>query len=104
MAIDIAVSLAEVLGLGMKELPLTLVLCWMNQDAIAILWSLIALGITRIYLGPVPPAWANEGILEVLTNRYGIRLIGDPKEDIDKMLGDQNQGIFTCNSITRIEA
>ena len=67
----------------------------MNQDAIAILWSLIALGITRIYLGPVPPAWANEGILEVLTNRYGIRLIGDPKEDINEMLGYQKAGVST---------
>ena len=104
VAIDIAVGLAEALGLEMKDLPLTLILCWMNQDAIAILWTLIALGITRIYLGPVPPAWLNDGILEVLTNRYGIRLIGDPKEDINEMLGYQNQGIFTCNNITRIEA
>ena len=98
MAIDIASGLAEVLGLGIKELPLTLVLCWMNQDAIAILWSLIALGITRIYLGPVPPAWANEGILEVLTNRYGIRLIGDPKQDINEILGYQKNEFFTCIS------
>ena len=88
VAIDIAVSLAEVLGLEIKELPLTLVLSWMNQDAIAILWSLIALGITGIYLGPVPPAWANAGILEVLVNRYGIKLIGDPKQDISEILGN----------------
>ncbi len=87
VAIDIAVALAEVLGLEMKELPLTLVLCWMNQDAIAILWSLIALGITGIYLGPVPPAWANDGILEMLTNKYGIKLIGSPQEDINEILG-----------------
>lgn len=86
VAIDIASGLAEVLGLEIKTLPLTLVLCWMNQDAIAILWSLIALGITKIYLGPVPPAWANKGILEVLTTKYGIKLIGDPKQDIDEIL------------------
>lgn len=86
VALDIAASLAEALGLEMKELPLTLVLCWMNQDAIAILWSLIALGIKKVYLGPVPPAWVNEGILDVLVSRYGIKLIGNPQEDIDEML------------------
>ncbi|MEK6727818.1 MAG: hydroxylamine reductase [Candidatus Omnitrophota bacterium] len=86
VALDIATSLTEALGIPAKELPLTLVLCWMNQDAIAILWSLIALGIKNIYLGPVPPAWVNDGILEVLASRYGIKLIGDPEEDIDEML------------------
>lgn len=88
-AIDIAVNLAEVLGLEVKELPLALVLSWMNQDAVAILWSLISLELTRIFLGPVPPAWANDAILEVLTNRYGIRLIGDPGQDINEILGYQ---------------
>lgn len=90
VAIDIASTLAEALGVGVNDLPLTLVLCWMNQDAIAILWSLIALGLTRIYVGPVPPAWANEGILDVLTNRYGIKLISSPKQDISEILGPQN--------------
>jgi hydroxylamine reductase len=98
VAIDIAVGLAEALCLKTKELPLTLILCWMNQDAIAILWSLIALGINRIYLGPVPPAWANAGILEVLTNRYGIKLIGEPKQDINEILGYQNTQLITCIS------
>ena len=102
VAIDVAVGLAELLGLEVKSLPLTLILCWMNQDAVAILWSLIALGITKIYLGPVPPAWANAGILEVLTNRYGIKLIGDPEHDIDEILGYQNQGIFTCSNTKHI--
>lgn len=86
VAIDIALGLSEALGLEMKDLPLTLILSWMNQDAIAILWSLIALGISRIYLGPVPPAWANAGILEALKNRYGIKFITDPKQDIDEIL------------------
>ncbi|TAN59402.1 hypothetical protein EPN16_07305, partial [bacterium] len=87
VAIDIATTLAEALGVGVNDLPLTLVLCWMNQDAIAILWSLIALGLTKIYVGPVPPAWANEGILDVLTDRYGIKLISNPKQDINEILG-----------------
>jgi hydroxylamine reductase len=87
VAIDIAASLCEFLGVSLNELPLTPVLCWMNQDAVSILWSLIALGVSRIYLGPVLPAWANEDILEVLTDRYGVKFIGDPKEDINRILG-----------------
>jgi len=87
VAIDIAASLCEFLGVSLNELPLTPVLCWMNQDAVSILWSLIALGVSRIYLEPVLPAWANEDILEVLTDRYGVKFIGDPKEDINRILG-----------------
>ncbi len=86
VAVDIALALAELFGVGVNELPLTLVLSWMEQKAVAILWSLLALGVNGIYLGPVAPAWANEDILKVLTENHGMRLISSPKEDIDKML------------------
>jgi len=87
VAIDIAAALAEAFGVGINELPLTLVLSWMEQKAVAILWSLLALGFKGIYLGPILPAWVNEDILEVLKANYDLRLIGDPKEDIKQMLG-----------------
>ena len=87
VAIDIATALAEAFGVGINELPLTLVLSWMEQKAVAILWSLLALGIKGIYLGPILPAWVNDDILKVLREDYDLRLIGDPKEDIKQMLG-----------------
>lgn len=86
VAVDIALALADLFGVGVNELPLTLVLSWMEQKAVAILWSLLALGVKGIYLGPVAPAWVNEDILRVLTENYGIRLISSPKEDMDRML------------------
>ena len=86
-AIEIAVALAEAFGVGVNDLPLTLVLSWMEQKAVAILWSLFALGIKGIYLGPIAPAWVNDDILKVLTDEYDLRLIGDPKADIRQMLG-----------------
>ena len=86
VAIDIAAALAEAFGVGINELPLTLVLSWMEQKAVAILWSLLALGIKGIYLGPILPAWVNDDILKVLREDYDLRLIGDPKEDIRQML------------------
>ena len=86
VAIEIAEALAELFGVGINELPLTIVLSWMEQKAVAILWSLLALGIKGIYLGPILPAWVNDDILKVLTEVHDLRLIGDPDEDIKKML------------------
>ena len=87
VAIDIAFALAEAFGVEINELPLTLILSWMEQKAVAILWSLLALGFKGIYLGPILPAWVNDDILKVLREDYDLRIIGDPKEDIKQMLG-----------------
>ena len=86
VAIDIATALAEVFGVGVNELPLTLVLSWMEQKAVAILWSLLALGVKGMYLGPILPAWVNDDILKVLTENYDLHLIGNPEEDIKHIL------------------
>lgn len=86
-AIDIAAALAEAFECEINELPLTLVLSWMEQKAVSIFWSLLALGVKGIYLGPVPPPWVNEDILKVLTDNYDLRSIGNSDEDIDRMLG-----------------
>jgi hydroxylamine reductase len=86
VAIEIAQALAELFGVGINQLPLTLVLTWLEQKAAIILWSLLALGIKGIYLGPILPAWVNDDILKVLREDYDLRLIGDPEEDIKQIL------------------
>lgn len=86
VAIEIAMTLAELFGVSVNELPLTLIISWMEQKAVAILWSLISLGLKGIYLGPILPAWVNDEILKVLKENYDIRLIGDPEEDIKNIL------------------
>lgn len=86
VAIDIAVALSELFGVGVNDLPLSIVLSWMEQKAVTILWGLLSLGIKGIYLGPILPAWVNEDILEVLQENYDLRLIGDPKTDIKEIL------------------
>jgi hydroxylamine reductase len=58
----------------------------MEQKAVAILWSLLYLGIKGIYLGPILPAWVNKDILKVLVDEYNIKLIGEPEEDIKQIL------------------
>ena len=86
VAIEIAEALAGLFGVGINELPLTLVLSWMEQKAVAVLWSLLSLGVKGIYLGPILPAWVNDDILKVLRDEYDLRLIGDPEEDIKQIL------------------
>lgn len=86
VAIEIAEALAELFGVGINKLPLTLVLNWMEQKAVSILWSLLALDIKGIYLGPILPAWVNDEILKVLRENYDLRLIKDPEEDIKQIL------------------
>jgi len=87
VAIDIAVALSELFGVEVNDLPLSIVLSWMEQKAVTILWGLLSLGIKGIYLGPILPAWVNEEILEVLQENYALRLIGEPKTDIEEILG-----------------
>lgn len=86
VAVDLAVALADLFGVEVNDLPLTLVLSWMEQKAVAILWSLLSLGIKGIYLGPIVPAWVNGDILKALQDSYDLRLIGDPAQDIEEML------------------
>ncbi|NQU96836.1 MAG: hydroxylamine reductase [Chloroflexi bacterium] len=87
VAVEIATALAGAFGVGVNDLPLTLVLSWMEQKAVAILWSLFSLGIKGVYLGPIVPAWVNDDILKVLTEQYDLRLSGEPEADIKQMLG-----------------
>lgn len=87
VAVDVAVALTELFGVELNELPLTIVLSWMEQKAAAILWSLLALDIKGMYIGPILPGWANDDILNVLVENFDLRPIGDAKEDIKTIMG-----------------
>ena len=86
VAIEIVQALSQLFGVDINELPLTLVLSWMEQKAVAILWSLLALNLKGIYIGPTLPAWVDGDILKILKDRWDLRLIGEPEEDIRKIL------------------
>ncbi len=87
VALEIAMALADTFGVQVTDLPLSLVLTWMEQKAVAIFWTLLSLGMKGIYLGPILPAWINKDILDVLVNNYNVKLIGTPEEDIKQILG-----------------
>lgn len=86
-AIRIAVALAEALGCGVNDLPLSIVLSWMEQKAVAVLMSLLSLGIQGIYLGPKPPAWITPDVLRVLQEQFGLHLTTTPEVDLKALLG-----------------
>lgn len=88
VAVDVAVALTELFGVELNELPLTIVCSWMEQKAAAILWSLLALDLKGIYLGPILPGWANDDIINVLVEKYDLKPIGDAKEDIKEIMGN----------------
>lgn len=88
VALEVAGALADLFGVELNDLPLTLVISWMEQKAVAVLWSLLALGIKGIWLGPIIPGWINDDMLKILVDRYDIRLISTPDEDIKRMMAE----------------
>jgi hydroxylamine reductase len=85
-AVRIATALADAFGCGVNDLPLTLVISWFEQKAVAVLLSLLALGLRNISLGPTMPAFLTPNLLEVLVQRFGISGVGDVEEDLQRAL------------------
>lgn len=86
-AIRVASALAEALGCTVNDLPLTLVLSWMEQKAVAILMALLHLGIKGIYLGPTLPAWLTPELVAKLQEAFDLRLTTNAEADLAKILG-----------------
>ena len=81
-AIKIAVALSEAFGVGVNELPLSLIISWYEQKAVAILLTLLHLGIKNIKLGPTLPAFITPNVLNVLVEKFSIAPIESVEEDL----------------------
>ncbi|MGQ9689532.1 MAG: hydroxylamine reductase [Desulfobaccales bacterium] len=86
-AIQVAVALAKAFGVGVNELPLSLILSWYEQKAVAILLTLLHLGIKNMRLGPSLPAFVTPNVLDVLVKNFNIKPITTPDEDLKAILG-----------------
>jgi hydroxylamine reductase len=86
-AVQIAVALAGAFDCGVNDLPLSLVLSWYEQKAVAILLSLLHLGIKNIRIGPSLPAFVTPAVLNVLVENFNVAPISTPEEDIAAILG-----------------
>ena len=85
-AVQIAVALAEAFETDVNGLPLSLVLSWYEQKAVAILLTLLHLGVKDIRLGPTLPAFVTPPVLNVLVDRFNIAPISTPEKDLAEML------------------
>ncbi len=86
-AIQIAVALAKAFNCGVNELPLSMILSWYEQKAVAILLTLFYLGIKGIRLGPSLPAFITPNVLDTLVKTFDIKPISTPDEDLKAILG-----------------
>jgi hydroxylamine reductase len=86
-AIQIAVALANAFECGVNDLPLSMVLSWYEQKAVAILLTLLYLGIKDIRLGPSLPAFVTPNVLGILVDKFNIMPISTPDEDLKAILG-----------------
>ncbi len=64
-AVQIAVALSKAFNVGVNDLPLSFILSWYEQKAVAILLTLLHLGIKNIRLGPSLPAFLTPNVLGV---------------------------------------
>ncbi len=86
-AIQIALALSKAFNVGVNDLPLSMILSWYEQKAVAILLTLLYLGIKDIRLGPSLPAFITPNVLDVLVKNFAIKPITTPDEDLKAILG-----------------
>ena len=86
-AVQIAVALTKAFNTDVNGLPLSFIISWYEQKAVAILLTLLALGIKDIRLGPSLPAFVTPNVLNVLVKNYNLMPIGTPDKDIKAILG-----------------
>jgi hydroxylamine reductase len=86
-AIQVAVALAEAFNCTVNDLPLTIVLSWFEQKAVAVLLTLLALGVKGIRIGPAAPAFLTPNVMKILQDKFDLQLIGaNPLADLNKAL------------------
>ncbi|WIK94025.1 hydroxylamine reductase [Bacillus bombysepticus] len=84
--VKIAAALADAFQCEVNELPVSIVLSWFEQKAVAILLGLFSLGIQDIRIGPKAPEFISPGVLDVLQETFGLKLITNAAEDMAMML------------------
>jgi len=86
-AIKIATALADALDTDLNSMPLSFILSWYEQKAVAILLSLLSLGIKNIRLGPTLPQFIEPEVLEFLVQNFNIQPITTVEQDLQEILG-----------------
>jgi hydroxylamine reductase len=85
-AVHIALALSQATGIAVNDLPVSIVLSWMEQKAVLILLALFSLDIKDIYIGPKPPQFVNDDIFNFLSNNFNLKLTTNVEDDLKSML------------------
>ncbi len=86
-AVRIASALAQAFGVGVNDLPLSLIISWFEQKAVAVLLTLLHLGVKNIRLGPNLPMFITPGVLGKLVETFELKPITTPEQDLTAILG-----------------
>ena len=84
--IHIALAVSQALNTPVNDLPISIVLSWMEQKAVLVLLALFSIGIQNIYLGPKPPQFVNDDIFAFLQEHFNLHLTGDVEGDMENLL------------------
>lgn len=85
-AVRIATALADAFGTDVNGLPLSLIISWYEQKAVADLLALLSLGIKGIFLGPTLPAFLSPNVLQYLVDTFNLRAISTAEDDLKTCL------------------
>jgi hydroxylamine reductase len=81
-AVRIATALADAFNTDVNGLPLSIILSWYEQKAVADLLALLSLGVKGIFLGPSLPAFISPNVLQYLVDTFNLRPISEPDDDL----------------------
>ena len=85
-AVKIATALADAFETDVNGLPLSIILSWYEQKAVADLLALLSLGIKGIFLGPSLPAFISPNVLQYLVDTFNLRTISNASDDLKTCL------------------
>lgn len=85
-AIQLAVELSKAFNCSVNDLPLSIVLSWFEQKAVAVLLTLLALDVRNMRIGPSLPAFVTPNNLKTLQEKFNLMPIGNPEDDLKAML------------------
>lgn len=86
-AVRIALALADAFNCSVNDLPLSIILSWYEQKAVADLLALLSLGVKGMYIGPSLPAFLTPNVLKFLIDNFDVKPISTPDEDLKQILG-----------------
>lgn len=85
-AVKVALALSEAFQTDVNKLPISYAISWYEQKAVAVLLSLLHLGIQDIHLGPNLPAFVSPAVLDALVSKFSIKPTMDMKGDLKHFL------------------